>query len=92
MSGPLQKVETTTYTHRGHPVIYNPEDGASVTTSDTTVLQPGTLYVGATGDVKVRTRAGTDLTFKNVPVGWMPILVDMVYSTGTTASEILILR
>lgn len=75
------------------PITWQAETGAAVTPSDATVLQPGVLYVGGTGNVKVRTRLGADLIFVGVPAGvFLPVLVDMVYSTSTTATSILILR
>jgi len=79
--------------HYGAPVFFQAETGSAVTPSDVTVLQVGVLYVGTTGDVKVKTRLGDDLTFVGVPAGaFLPVLVEMVYSTGTDASDILILR
>ena len=79
--------------HHNSPIFFQGEDGASVTASDSTILQVGVLYVGTGGDVNVRTRQGTDLVFKNVnDASFLPIVVDMVYSTSTTASDILILR
>jgi hypothetical protein len=70
-----------------------PQGGEAVTKSDATVLPVGILYVGVTGDIKVTTYKGDALTFKNVPVGvFYGALVTKVWSTGTTASEILILR
>jgi len=74
-------------------VILQAVDGAAVTASDSTILQAGVLYVGTGGTVKVRTRQGTDLTFANVQNGSiLPIMIDMVYSTGTVdASDMIIL-
>ena len=78
--------------HHQSPVFFQGEDGASVTPSDSTALQTGVLYIGSGGNVNVRTRAGTDLLFANVADGsFLPVVVDMVYSTSTTASDILIL-
>ena len=75
------------------PVFFQAQDGESVTASDATVLTPGVLYIGTTGNVNVRTRLGTDLIFVGVPAGsFLPIVVDMVYATSTTASDILIVR
>jgi hypothetical protein len=89
----MQKQEVTNYDHYNSPVFYQAEDGAAVTVSDSTVLQPGVLYVGTGGTVVVRTRMGTDLTFTNVNDGsFLPVVVDKVYSTSTTASNMLILR
>ena len=48
------------------------------------------LYVGVGGDVRVRTRAGTDVTFFNVPAGSiLPIEFIRVWNTGTTASQMV---
>jgi len=49
------------------------------------------LYVGTTGDVKINTFYGNTVTFKTVPVGIMPVRVSRVWSTGTTASNIVAL-
>ncbi len=68
---------------------------AAVTPSDTTVYDPPgrALYVGATGNVAVRMAGGGQtVTFVNVQGGsTLPITVDMVMSTNTTASSIVIL-
>jgi hypothetical protein len=68
--------------------------GVAVTKSDSTVLN-GTraLYIGGTGDVAVRMEGGQNsLTFSAVPSGTtLPIRVDQVLSTGTTATLILAL-
>jgi hypothetical protein len=56
------------------------------------------LYIGVSGDVTVVTAndhsnsgAGTARLFKNHPVGYMPVQVRRVMSTGTTATNILAL-
>jgi hypothetical protein len=67
---------------------------AAVTKSDTTIL-PHTrgLYVGVIGDVAVRGALdGDTVTFVGVPAGTtLPIRVDQVLSTGTTAASIVAL-
>lgn len=70
-----------------------PGHGAvAVTTSDATVIpMTRALYVGTTGNVAVRMGDGMTITFSTVPVGILPIQVDMVLSTGTTASNIIAL-
>jgi len=75
--------------------------GESVTPSDTAnIPSPGggdgenngcVLYIGVTGDLKVTTAGKDDVTFKNVPVGFFPVQVLKVWSTGTAASEIIAL-
>lgn len=49
------------------------------------------LYIGVTGDLKVTTSGGDDVTFKNVPVGFFPVQVVKVFATGTGADEIIAL-
>ena len=76
-------------------------DAVAVTKSDATVI-PTTraLYVGATGNIAVRMADrsptlggdGTTVIFNSVPAGFvLPIQVDQVLSTGTTASSIVAL-
>lgn len=62
----------------------------------------GTLYVGTTGDLVVLPWlhadtnttttgvAGGAVVYKNVPVGFFPIAVKKVFSTGTTASNLVV--
>lgn len=71
-----------------------PRDGFAVTPSDTAVFRKmaSALYVGGTGDVTVRTEAGTSLLFSAVPVGAiLPVRCDKVMATGTTATLIVAL-
>ena len=70
-----------------------PSDGASVTPSDNMVMrQTRGLYIGSTGDLVVRMLAGTTLVFAAVPAGaLLPLRVDMVKATGTTAGNIVAL-
>jgi hypothetical protein len=50
------------------------------------------LYVGTGGNIKVDMSGSGTVTFNNVGDGvFLPILVDRVYSTGTTASNIIAL-
>lgn len=50
------------------------------------------LYVGGTGDVKVRMESGQDVTFSSVPAGEiLPVSVTRVHATGTTAANIVAL-
>lgn len=66
-------------------------DAFSVTPNDSTNLTiwAVALYIGGTGDVKVDTVNGTTVTFSSVPVGILPVQVKRVYSTGTTATNIV---
>ena len=49
------------------------------------------LYIGGAGDLKVDTIAGSTVTFKAVPVGFFPVQVKKIYSTGTAAADIIAL-
>lgn len=65
----------------------------AVTPSDTDELtNPGIgLYIGVTGDIKVVTKGGDTVTMVGLAAGiWHPIQVKKVFSTGTSATDILI--
>ena len=49
------------------------------------------LYIGGAGDLKVDTIAGSTVTLKAVPVGFFPVQVKKIYSTGTVATDIIAL-
>tara|TARA_R110000803_G_scaffold54799_2_gene111588 strand:- start:868 stop:1371 length:504 start_codon:yes stop_codon:yes gene_type:complete len=50
------------------------------------------LYIGTAGDLTVDTIAGSEnVLFKSVPVGFFPVQVKKVYSTGTVAKDIVAL-
>lgn len=69
-----------------------PYSGAvAVTKSDSTVI-PVTrgLYIGGTGAITVRMADGMDATFTAVPVGVLPIQVDMI-KNATVATNIVAL-
>lgn len=66
--------------------------GFSVTKSDATVFAQPTrsLWVGGAGDVAVRMLDGTTPIFTGVLAGaLLPVRVDKVLSTGTTATNIV---
>jgi|TARA_B110000503_G_scaffold76601_1_gene118079 hypothetical protein len=67
---------------------------ANDTINTTTNLGGCILYVGGTGNVKVlmagKTQLGDAVTFTNIPDGtFLPIVVDYVLATGTTATAII---
>ena len=67
---------------------------AAVAPSDTADLTTyaKALYVGAAGNVRVLTVGAEDgdaVTFANHPVGWLPVQVRRVLTTGTTATQIV---
>jgi hypothetical protein len=76
-----------------HSVAISFDDANTITVSDT-VPDPNAgqagfaaLYVGAAGNVKVRTAGGNDVTFIAVPAGtFLYIRTIRVWSTGTTVT------
>lgn len=68
-------------------------DGIAVIPSNTVVI-PTTraLYVGSTGNVTVRFKGGSVVTFVAVPAGqYLVLQVDQVRATGTSAGSIVAL-
>ena len=78
--------------HLGADSTVAAHDARAVTTSDSTVI-PTTraLYIGTSGDLRVRLADQTTITFVGVPVGIFPIQVDQVLATSTTAGNIIAL-
>lgn len=81
---------------RAYAVV--PSDSQDLPASSSTPSYAKALYVGVTGDVVVVTAGdqsnggqGTAVTFKSHPIGYMPVQVRRVLSTGTTATNILAL-
>lgn len=92
--GPMQ--EATAQSAYCSSSVQSASAGEPVTLSDTAVLNPPSraVYVGTAGDLKVRMAGdGKSITLTAVPGGTLlPLCADMFYSTGTTASTILVLR
>jgi len=67
-------------------------NAAAITPSDATII-PITrgIWVGVAGNVAVRMAGGASVTFTGVPIGILPIQVDMVKATSTTATTLLAL-
>jgi hypothetical protein len=63
----------------------------ALTPNDSTVLLPTRgLYVGVSGDVKVVSVDGNDVTFTSLAAGIIhPISCTLVYATGTDATNIV---
>jgi hypothetical protein len=48
------------------------------------------LYIGTSGNLRVTTTSGNDVTFANVASGTiLPVSVNRVWATSTTASNII---
>lgn len=68
------------------------DDFVAVTPHDTSEIpQTRYLYVGGSGDLVCQNRAGTNITFTALPIGWHPIRTKLVRATGTTATDIVAL-
>ena len=83
-------------------------DAVSITASDTinntTKLKASVLFIGSGGDVTVIIAgargssggfptSGRAVTFKNLSSGcFLPVMVDYVLATGTTAADIIALK
>lgn len=67
------------------------EHAVAITPDNSTDLATYTraLYIGVAGDVKVDMAKGGTVTFKDVPIGILPVRAKRVYDTGTTATNIL---
>ena len=93
-------VSTTKVSVREETVNYSvsrarpQEDAVVVTPSDSIDLAPWAvqLFIGSAGNIKVTTLAGTTLVITGIPSGTLlPLSVQRVWSTSTTASNIIAL-
>ncbi len=69
-------------------------DHEAVTKSDSTVYDPPfrALFIGTGGDVAIKSKKGTSVTYKNLPDGSTLMVSGIqVLSTGTDASDIVAL-
>ena len=68
-----------------------PGSAGAITPSDTfNLATPSVVYVGTSGNVKVTTPQGDVATFYNVASGTcIPVQVLQVWSTGTTATNLV---
>lgn len=71
-----------------------PRRPAACTTSNSTTYNPAAraYYCGTSGDIKFGLVGGTTVTLKNVAAGvWHGLEgIEMVYATGTTATDIVL--
>ena len=72
-----------------HKRYDHPPSAAPVTPNDSTDLaNPGILYIGTAGALKITTLGGDTITMGAVAQGFLPIPVKRVFSSGTVASNI----
>ena len=90
----MENVVAKIHNKNDEPVTFSAQSWTVVVPSDTTRLAIGQLFVGVGGDIAVLAKdASSPETFKNVSDGsFLPINVVAVYSTNTTATDIIILR
>ena len=50
------------------------------------------FYVGVSGNLKITTPNGDEVTFVAAPVGILPVEATVIWSTGTAASSVVGLR
>lgn len=83
---------TDTFKSFARSLTSPPEHAAEVAPSDVATLPHVTraLYVGGGGDVALRMQGGAAVTLRGLQAGsLLPIRVDMVKSTGTTATGLI---
>lgn len=77
---------------RAQTVVPSNTDDIYFVGSQPNKVIPCVLYVGTSGNLKVRTAGGDDVTFNNIQNGsFLPINVVRVFATGTTATNIVAL-
>ena len=65
-------------------------DAAAITPSDTATFDLcRALWIGGSGTIKIRTARGSDVSFVVLAGGELPMQATMVWSTGTTATNIV---
>ncbi len=73
--------------------LESPASGAfSITPHDTNPLSEITraIYIGGSGDIAVKMLAGQEVTFLSLPTGTvLPVRVEQIKATGTTATGLL---
>lgn len=69
-----------------------PSDTDNLVYAEGTDEREAVLYVGTGGDLKILTEGGDEVTLPNVQDGsFIPISIKRVYSTDTTADDIVAL-
>lgn len=83
----------STAAYRSADATVSSYDAAAVTPSDTNNIRTSRgLYVGGAGNIVVDMAYGTTITFVGVQAGTvLPLQVTRVYSTNTTATNIVAL-
>jgi hypothetical protein len=73
-------------------VAVTPSNTANISDSTEAAKSGVVLYIGTGGDLKVLTSGGDEVTFINIQDGsFLPVQVLRVFTTGTTATNIVAL-
>lgn len=83
-----------TFRKHGRSLTAPPEDAAAIAPSDGAVLSHVTraIYVGGSGDLRLRLLGGGQVTLAAVPAGsLLPLRAVQVYATGTSATALVAL-
>lgn len=73
-------------------ITVTPSDTDDIEISQGVKSRGCVLYVGTSGDLRVLTEGGDDIVFKNLASGsFIPVQVLKVFSTNTTARDIIAL-
>ena len=73
-------------------ITVTPSDTDDIEISQGVKSRGCVLYAGTGGDLRVLTEGGDDVVFKNLLDGsFLPVQIIKVYSTDTTATDILAL-
>lgn len=81
-----------TFRTHGRSLTAPSEDAVAIQPDDSATLSYATraIYIGTGGDLRVRMLGHADVTFVGLPQGaLLPLRVTQVFTTGTTASDIV---
>lgn len=83
---------TDRYDKHASSLMAPADDGFAITPNDGADLArvPRSIYVGGAGNIALVTAKGTSLTFQGLSAGQvLPLRVNRVLSTGTTATNLI---
>lgn len=84
MANPNGKSGVELLSSAGNAVAVSPSDSTDL------VTRSRALFVGGAGNINVRMAGGMDCVFSGIPAGTiLPVQVDRVYATSTTATNIV---
>lgn len=63
--------------------------GKQITPGTAIGLETRAIYVGVSGDLVVTMANGETVTLSNLPVGFYPLAITLVVTSGTTATNLV---